>query len=88
MFYGGARRARQQTRTGYIVPLTCSDSDIEVEDDVLDDMLDDDDDSLDPDSWMTCWMMMMTPWTLTSNSTSPMTSLPQAQVSSETNIFI
>ena len=38
-------------------------------------------------SWMTSWMMM-TPWTLTSYSTSPMTSLPQAQVGSETHIFI
>ena len=53
MFYSSARRTRQQTRTCYIVPPSCSDSDIEVEadmldDDVLDDVLDDDD-SLDPD---------------------------------------
>ena len=50
MFYSEAMRTRQHTRTdqlprtGYIVAPTCSDSDMEVEDDVLED-----DDSLDPD---------------------------------------
>ena len=53
MFYGSARRTRQQTRTrtGYFVPPTCSDSDIKVQDYVLDGMLDEDedDDSLETD---------------------------------------